>query len=242
MWNAICFLNVDDLKNADTFEDDALNDDTFGSSAETGDGTALPNFFQHHGTTVLEELGHLDQDDAEDDILYEAEAFGTGLSDFFKPEYGNVSNTVYDSWMGAATGEDALEMQQQEEEDALEKELELAQRELQQFSLDPILMEGPYQSSSVTISLAASASHEQSLPGSDSMMNSTGSDTGRHLSSKEVNSLLSGKGIGKKVPTPKGDVYHNPSDFMSAIYPLILCSAHVLLIIRQCRSRDTCTS
>ncbi len=115
----------------------------------------LPKFFQQHGTTLLEELGHLNDnidDYGDDDILYAAEDFGTGLPDFFKMNYSDPSTSAnYDSWMGAATGEDTL---LEEELDPLEKELKHAQKELEMFSIDADKLSQPYQSTSVVISLS----------------------------------------------------------------------------------------
>jgi hypothetical protein len=215
------------LRNADTFGDDSHNDDTFGDDAPS-DPSALPNFFQHHGKTVLDELGHLgdaDEDEAEDDILYEAGAFGTGLSDFFKPEYGNVSNAVYDSWMGAATGEDSIPAP---EDDALERELEQAQRELESFVLDPSMLDEPYQQgSSVTISLPAQIQEQaqtaprppQAPPTAPPTAPATApAQTGKKLSGTQLGNLLSGKAIGSS-STQAGSASVAPSLSTTNIAP-----------------------
>lgn len=180
---------TDDILNDDTFAADARNDDTFGDMA--ADQSILPNFFQHHGTTVLEELGHLGDDlddDPEDDILYEAEACGTGLSDFFKPDYEKMSVSFDGSWMGAGTGE-ALPL---EDEDTLEKELELAQRELQQFAIDSTMLEKSYESSSVTISMPA---EPPLLLDNTNLSGSTVPSKGRMLNAGQLN----GPGHGVKL-------------------------------------------
>lgn len=211
------WYDLDDLKNADTFEDDCHNDDTFGASAETDASAALPNFFQHHGTTVLEELGQLGDEDPDDDIMYEAEAFGTGLSDFFNPGYNEVSHTVYDSWMGGATVDSNLSTAI-EDDDALERELEQAHRELEKFALDPTMLDEPYQSSSVTISLPAAASGDSAAP---VVKNQPVSDNkGRHITGEDLNSLLSGKGFSSK---------SNPSLYGQGMN-ILLCHCNYLQI------------
>lgn len=176
------------MRNDETFgADDALNDDTFGAAADASNVAPLPNFFQHHGTTVLEELGHLGdegEDDGDDDALYETEAFGTGLSDFFKPEYNNAPTG--DSWMGGA-GDALLD---NDDNDALDKELEMAQKELERFALDPSMLAEPYKTSSVTISLSVSDSTAPT--GAQAQT----ANKGRQLTPGELNSLLAGRGVG----------------------------------------------
>jgi hypothetical protein len=174
-----------------------LNDETFGDVGAAD--KSLPKFFQGHGTTLLEELGQLgdeETNDVEDDILYESQDFGSGLPDFFKADYSHqVPNSVYDSWMGAATGEDLLEPL---EDDDLDKELEQAQKELAMFALDPEMLAAPYQpSATVTISRAPADSGAGSQ--TQKQTSAPPLESGRRISGKDFSSILSGK---KPVPAP----------------------------------------